>query len=120
MHLKPNRNHKSTMSTKATPTTRKPTAPAKKNQPAAKPAKKKPAANAAKIPPAKPILIGGLTGDAFTTMKLGAMLGGYSSATLKELLRARALKIPKDKDTMVDRLVTYLVRQGGNFTLSLH
>lgn len=70
--------------------------------------------------PFNPIILGGKTGEAFGTGQLGRMIGTLPSKRLVEMLRSRQLPIPKDKDTMVDRLVNWAVRDGGTFVLSLH
>lgn len=78
----------------------------------------KPAKKAAK--PLNPIILGGKTGEVFGTMKIGRMIGTLPAKRLVEMLRSRALPIPKDKETMVDRLVNWASREGATFILSLH
>lgn len=87
--------------------TRKPAAPA------GKPAKKKPG-------PYQPVILGGRTAEVFGTGQLDRMISALPVSRLKELLRCRKLPIPKDKETMVDRLVEWSVRDGATFVLSLH
>jgi hypothetical protein len=70
--------------------------------------------------PLNPIILGGKTPEAFTTLKLGNLLGVLPAKRLVEMLRSRGLPIPKDKETMVDRLVNWASREGATFTLSLH
>lgn len=80
----------------------------------------KPARKSAKPAKSVPITIGGLTGDVFPTEALACLVNTLPSKRLADLLRERSLPIPKNKDTMVDRLTEWAVRQGGNFTLNLH
>jgi hypothetical protein len=81
--------------------------------PAGKPVKKK-------AKPLNPIILGGTTGEAFGTGQLGRMIGTLPSKRLVEMLRSRQLPIPKNKEDMVDRLVTWAVRENATFILSLH
>ena len=87
--------------------TKKPAAPA------GKPAK-------TKVEPFSPIIIGGKTAEVFGTGDLAGLISGLPVSRLKELLRSRKLPIPKDKETMVDRLVAWSAREGATFVLSLH
>jgi len=87
--------------------------------------KKKPAAPAGKparktAKPMNPIILGGKSGEVFGTGKMGLLLETLPVSRLKEMLRSRALPIPKDKETMVDRLTAWVLRDGGTFVLSLH
>lgn len=88
-------------------TTKRPAAPAGKRQ-------KKPAK------PYSPIIISGKTAEVFGTGQLDAFIYSMPASRLKELLRSRKLPIPKDKETMVDRLVGWASRDGATFVLSLH
>lgn len=86
---------------------------------------KKPAASAGKparktAKPWDPITIQRTTAMVFPSEMIAYEIGLMPVSRLKEMLRARLLPIPKDKETMVDRLTTWAVRDGGSFVLSLH
>lgn len=83
--------------------------------------KTKPTKTAAKkAPKLTPIIIGGFTAGAIGYRSAEQLIGALPMTVLKELLRARSLGIPKDKQDMVSRLAQWAVRPDATFTLSLH
>lgn len=77
----------------------------------------KPAAK--KAPKLAPIIIGGFTAGAIGYLSAEQLIAALPMTVLKELLRARSLGIPKDKQDMVSRLAQWAVRPGATFTLEL-
>lgn len=83
-----------------------------KTKPAAKKAPKKPAEP-------KPIIIGGFTAKAIGFSSVADLMSMLPTSTLKELLRARDIPIPKSKAVMVMRLANWAVRPEATFILQL-
>jgi len=83
---------------------------------------KKTAKPAAKKAPKKPmpvIIIGGKTAGAIGFSSVADLIAALPTSTLKELLRARDIGIPKSKALMVARLANWAVRSEATFILSL-
>ena len=72
-----------------------------------------------KIEPA-PIIATGKTDQLLSATFLDALLSSRTTKQLAEDLRARSIAIPKTKNEMIDRLVSWLGRDEGNFTVTLH
>lgn len=67
----------------------------------------------------KPITISGFTDAAIGYRKAEQIIAALPMTTLKELLRARSLGIPKDKQDMVSRLALWSVSPGSTFIIQL-
>lgn len=72
-----------------------------------------------KVAPPAPLRLTGLTGASFSSFTLYPFLFLLTSRELSGMLRARGIGIPKDKETMIARLIDWLTRQEGKFSLTL-